>query len=159
MVNSQCAFGRAPQGDARHGPFPYNIRPCRFLSSRSMRFEPGGLRDRTEADNLNKYPVSRRFADVFRCSPDIRHWRERASRHAEGTPLHPSCAGHESPPNTVPRFLAAASAALVRAEIMRPSSSATIAMMPTVTRLAFSMSAATKSTQTSAPQPCLRVAG
>jgi hypothetical protein len=34
----------------------------------------------------------------------------------------------------------------VRAEIMRPSSSATIAMMPTVTRLAFSMSAATKST-------------
>jgi len=39
------------------------------------------------------------------------------------------------------------------------SSSAARAMMPTVSRLAFGMSAATKSTPTSAPQPWLSVAG
>jgi len=43
--------------------------------------------------------------------------------------------------------------------MLSPSSSAAMAMMPTVTRLAFSMSAATKSTQTSASQPCFGVEG
>jgi hypothetical protein len=50
------------------------------------------------------------------------------------------------PPSFVPRRLAAASASLVRLLIIRRSSSATIAMMPTVSRLAFGISAATKST-------------
>jgi hypothetical protein len=85
-------------------------------------------------------------ADVFRCSPisDIgasaRHGMlkvHRFTRHVPGmSPRQAPC--RASWPQPAP--------ALVRAEIMRPSSSATIAMMPTVTRLAFSMSAATKST-------------
>ena len=40
------------------------------------------------------------------------------------------------PPSLTPRALVAASASLVRFEIMRCSSSATIAMIPTVSRLA-----------------------
>ena len=63
------------------------------------------------------------------------------------------------PPSFVPRALAAATAAFVRALILSLSSSAARAMMPTVSRLAFGMSAATKSTPTSAPQPWLSVAG
>ena len=51
-----------------------------------------------------------------------------------------------SPPSATPRLLAAARAALVRPDIARRSSSATIAMMPTVNRFACGMSAATKST-------------
>jgi hypothetical protein len=53
--------------------------------------------------------------------------------------------GARSPPSVWPRLLAAARAALVRAEIMRRSSSATMAMIPTVNRLACGISAATKS--------------
>jgi hypothetical protein len=50
------------------------------------------------------------------------------------------------PPSFCPRGLAAARASLVRREIMRRSSSATMAMIPTVRRLALGMSAATNST-------------
>ncbi len=50
-----------------------------------------------------------------------------------------------SPPSFTPRAFAAASAALVRAEMARRSSSATMAITPTVSRLAFGMSAATNS--------------
>ena len=53
------------------------------------------------------------------------------------------CAGA---PRTTPRRFAAASAALVRAEIASASCSATIARMPTVRRLAPGKSAATNST-------------
>jgi hypothetical protein len=56
-------------------------------------------------------------------------------------------------PSLTPRALAAARAALVRAEIMRRSSSATIAMMPTVSRLADGISAATNPTPAMAPDP------
>ena len=51
-----------------------------------------------------------------------------------------------SPPSLTPRRFAAANAALVRSEMRSASSSATMAMMPTVSRFAFGMSAATKST-------------
>src|SRR5437879_12229140 len=50
-----------------------------------------------------------------------------------------------SPPSFLPRLLAAASASLVRLLIIRRPSSATIAMIPTVSGLALGMSAATKS--------------
>jgi len=46
------------------------------------------------------------------------------------------------PPSFTPLALAAASAALVRSDMARRSSSATMAIMPTVSRLAFGMSAA-----------------
>jgi len=49
----------------------------------------------------------------------------------------------------VPRLSAAASAALVLSEMRFASSSATTAMMPTVSWFAFGMSAATKSTSLS----------
>ena len=51
-----------------------------------------------------------------------------------------------SPPSFTPRRLAAASAARVRSEMRRRSSSAITAMMPIVSRLAWGMSTATKST-------------
>src|SRR6266404_4741605 len=57
------------------------------------------------------------------------------------------------------RALAAASPAFERALILSPSSFATMTMMRTVSWLGFGISAATKSTPTSAPQPCLSVAG
>ena len=62
MVNSQCAFGRALRkaGTARAVPLQHQAVPLPKL--RSIRFEPGGLRDRTEADHINKCPVCGVFA-------------------------------------------------------------------------------------------------
>jgi hypothetical protein len=69
-----------------------------------------------------------------------------ASRCSQRPMAHPCRWLHTTiRPSLVPRALAAASAALARALILSPSS--TLAMMPTVCRLAFGMSAATKSTQ------------
>jgi hypothetical protein len=51
------------------------------------------------------------------------------------------------PPSFVPRTSAAASAAFVRALILNPWSFTTMTIMSTMSRLAFGMSAATKSTQ------------
>ena len=94
MVNSRCAFGRAPQGGARHGPFPYNIGPCSFLSSRSIRFEPGGLRDRTGADHFEKRPVGGALLDMRDLAQMLAHVHDAEIEICEGPgpprqgPLH-----------------------------------------------------------------------
>jgi hypothetical protein len=49
------------------------------------------------------------------------------------------------PPSLTPGAVAAASASFMRLEMARRFSRATIAMMPTVSRFAWGMSAATKS--------------
>ena len=80
MVNSQCAFGHAPQGGARHGPFPYNIWPCRFLKLQV--YPRGGLRDRTGADHFEKCPVGGALLDMRDLAQMLAHVHDARLKYA-----------------------------------------------------------------------------